>query len=250
MEKASHTVTHCWMREGHWERAAEAAKRYVDRFGVEAPGAVEALYLRGEAWHAAAAYDKARTGFAECRRSAKAAPMKAKVAFMEGICCLQADRLGEAVQAFGEVEKRYAKQASLVERAHYWRGLAHSFASEPVKCLSVMRDYQERYPKGKYRVEAAFRIAFAQHAMGDGDAAIAGFRRFLKRYPDTGPVDEARLLLGDALCARGDLKEGLESYAAISPESTVFLRKGGFERPSCSSAANDGTTWRIISKRL
>ncbi len=232
VEEASVTLVKCWMQEEEWERAAAAADLYGERFaanGRKAPHALEVLFLKGQAWQGVHRFEDALEAFEECVAWDPKSATAAKAFFMRGICLLQMESYEKAVLVFRELPVVYPGSETLVERALYWEGMAHSFAAEPERCLERMRRYVEAFPTGTYLAEAVFRIAFSQHALADYEASISGLTAFLGEYSESPHVDEARLLLGDAHLARGELEEGMAQYAAIRPESTSFFEEGLFK---------------------
>ena len=58
---------------------------------------------------------------------------------------------------------------------------------------------------------------------------ISSLTAFIRKHADSSYVDEAKLLLGDAYFAQGELEDGMVAYASIAPESTRFFEEGYFK---------------------
>jgi tetratricopeptide (TPR) repeat protein len=229
VEGASVNLVQCWMQEERWDRAAMAADLYLTRFGYDAPNASAVLFMKGQAWQSARLYEDALLVFDDCLSRYPKDPMTPNASFMRGICQLQLERYEEAITIFQQVPIAFPKQAQLAESSLYWEGMAHSFATEHSRCLELMERHLKKFPEGYYRADAAFRIAFSHHALADYGVAVPSFFKFLKDHADSSYADEARLLLGDAYLAEGELEKGMASYATISPESIRFFEDGYFK---------------------
>ena len=229
VEGASVNLVQCWMQEERWDRAAASADLYLQRFGNEAPNAAQVLYMKGQAWQSAHSYEGALEVFEDCLARYPKAATTPNASFMRGICLLQLDRYPEAIQIFREVPVAYPDKSELMESAAYWEGMAYSFSGEHERCLEQMQKVIQKHPQGYYRVDAIFRSAFSEHALALYDEAIASFKTFVQSHADSAYVDEARLLMGDAYMAQGELEDGMASYAAISPEATRFFEEGYFK---------------------
>lgn len=232
VESASVSLVQCWMQVARWAKAVEAADTYRSRFGNDvsaAPNAAMVMFLKGQALQSARHYIDALAVFDECMEAFPNDDLIPQCTFMRGICCLQLDRYSEAVTIFKTVAVEHDDSATLVESAHYWEAMAQSFAGEHDTCLQLIRAYQDRHSDGYYRVDAQFRAAFALHALADYTQGIPALRDFAEQREDSTYADEARLLLGDAHLALGELEEGMEAYAQISPESVKFYEDGYFK---------------------
>jgi TolA-binding protein len=82
---------------------------------------------------------------------------------------------------------------------------------------------------GQYAGEAVFRRAYCAHAKKDYETSIKELRDYLKAYPGHDQNDEALVLLGDALCATGEIDEGISAYRRISPDERRFYEEGQFK---------------------
>ena len=229
VEGASVNLVQSWMQEERWDRAASSADLYLSRFGYEAKSSATVLFMKGQAWQSARNYEVALEVFDECLERYDKGAMAANASFMRGICLLQLDRYPEAIQVFREVPVAFPDKGALVESSKYWEGMAHSFASEHERCLTLMQGLLKKYPQGYYRVDAEFRVAFSEHALAMYDQGISSLSAFTKSHADSSYVDEARLLLGDAYFAQGELEDGMLAYASIAPESTRFFEEGYFK---------------------
>ena len=229
VEGASVNLVQCWIQVERWDRAAQAADLYLERFGAQAPNASTILFMRGQACQGAQRYEEALTVFEQCLKRYPTGPMTPNASLMRGICSLQLERYEKASAFLRDVPVAFPNHPQLAESASYWEGMAHSFALEHDRCRQLMQQHLKAFPQGFYEDAAAFRIAFSEYALADYQSAIASFLAFQKAHSESPYIDEARLLLGDAYLARGQLDEGMASYAAISPQSTRFYQDGYFK---------------------
>lgn len=229
VEGASVNLVQCWMQESRWDRAAASSDRYLKRFGYEAKSSATVLFMKGQAWQSARNYDAALEVFNDCLERYPKGEMASNASFMRGICLLQLDRYPEAIQVFRGVPVSFPDKLALVEGAKYWEGMAHSFAGEHERCLTLMQGLLKKHPQGYYHVDATFRIAFSEHAVALYDQGIISLTAFIKNHVDSSYADEAKLLLGDAYFAQGELEDGMAAYASVSPESTRFFEEGYFK---------------------
>ena len=159
VEGASVNLVQCWMQEARWDRAAASAELYLKRFGFDAKSSATVLFMKGQAWQGARNYEEALEVFDDCLERYPSGEMAPNASFMRGICLLQLDRSPEAIKVFREVAVVFPDKEALVESAKYWEGMAHSFASEHERCLTLMQNLLKKYPQGYYQVDAKFRIA-------------------------------------------------------------------------------------------
>ncbi len=85
----------------------------------------------------------------------------------------------------------------------------------------TLSDLVTRYPKGDYRPEALFRLAWLSKRAGDQDAAIDAFARIAAEYQESDPYEHARGAYWRArlLAARsgpGDAEEARAAWAGIA----------------------------------
>ena len=229
VESASVTLVHCWSQIARWHQAIEGADVYLERFGYESKSAPTIVFLKGQAAQSGKAYDVALEAFSQVIDRYPKSVMAANAFFMRGICHLQKEDYDQAIAVFKSVPIAYPKHAKLAESALYWQAMGESFAGNHTQCLALVQRHFKEYPDDYYKVDARFREAFAFHSLSDYTLAIAHFESFIGQHGDSSYVNEARLLLGDALLAVGELDRGIAAYATIDPESIRFHEDGLFK---------------------
>ncbi|MCB1097596.1 MAG: tetratricopeptide repeat protein [Verrucomicrobiae bacterium] len=229
VEQASVRLVQNWMQVQRWDKAVEAADGYVSRFGPEGTENLPTvLFLRADALKSAAKYEQAIGAFAALIEQFPKSDMVPKCRFMTGVCWLNAGDHLKAVAAFKEVQKQHPKHA-LCEDADYWTGMAWSFEQEHQRCRDHLKNHLRRYAKGRYRGDAEFRRAFCLFAMGAYPGAVEGMRKFAVDHPESGYVDESRLLLGDALGAVGEIDAAIAAYRSVTVQSPRYYEDGQFK---------------------
>ncbi len=104
--------------------------------------------------------------------------------------------------------------------------------------LTARMDSQIELLSGSKFVEkplpsTAFNLANTDFARGKYSEAITGYRSFIKQYPKSEKVSEARLKLGDALAKQKDYEGAIDSYEELlktAPQNpnapAAMMRKG------------------------
>jgi tetratricopeptide (TPR) repeat protein len=231
VEQASLSLLQCWMTIGRHDKAIEAAGLYLQKFDRDDNEAVPQVYfIRAQAMHESRKLEEAEVAFGDMASLYSAHELAPRALFMCGISQLSQDKNEEAIDTFRRLRRDYPDDG-ITEDSFYWEGMALSFLKEHEACIEHMEAYLERHGEGgaKYGGDAAFRIVFSRHAMAYYADAIEGFEQFLAAHPGSAYADEARLLMGDALFAIGEIEVGIEAYRSIGEESTKFYEDGWFK---------------------
>ncbi|MEM7384928.1 MAG: tetratricopeptide repeat protein [Verrucomicrobiota bacterium] len=230
LEAAGLGLVQCWSRLKRWDRVASAADRYDRLFGKEdSKRAALVLFLKAESFRERSLWSDARSLYESLEKGFPDSPLQSKARLLRAICLLSEERFDESIGLLGEIEKGFPRESEVLDSVAYWRAMAFSFGGNHLESLKASQDYQNRFPKGKYAEDAAFREAFSAHALADYSLGIALFEAFIKTHGKGRYRDEALLLTGDAHLARGDLDEGMASYARISEGSVRFFEDGWFK---------------------
>jgi len=228
IEGAGMTLIQCWLQVENWTRAVKAADLFAERF-PESKQLPTMLFLKGRALQSDTQWDEADQIYEELLETFPGAEVAPRAALMRGMVALSTDRNVEAMRFFDAVSEKFP-QHEVAEDAFYWVGMAHSFHKEYSASREQMGAYLAKYSGGRYQSDAAFRRAFALQAMADYEEAIVELRDFIRDWGEASSyTDEARLLLGDALFAVGELEQGIASFKQISPQSTKFFEDGWFK---------------------
>jgi len=231
VEQASLSLLQCWMTIGRHDKAIEAAGLYLQKFDHDDNEAVPQVhFIRAQAMHESHKLEEAEGAFGEMASLYAAHELAPRALFMSGISQLSQDKNEEAIDTFRRLRREYPDDG-IAEDSFYWEGMALSFLKDHEACIEHMEAYLERYGEGgaKYGGDAIFRISFSRHSMAYYAEAIEGFERFLAAHPGSAYADEARLLMGDALFATGEIDVGIDAYRSIGEESTKFYEDGWFK---------------------
>ncbi|MCB1235203.1 MAG: tetratricopeptide repeat protein [Verrucomicrobiae bacterium] len=233
VDSASLATIQCWIQIGRWPRAVAAADRYLEKFADTGKNLPMVLYLRAEALREDLQIAEAQLAYGDLLERYPDDPLAGKAAFMQGFLYLQQDDNEGALFEFDRVRKNYA-DSGLVEDADYWSGMALAFSKQYEAAREAMRSYLEKYESTgaaapKYRKEAVFRVAVCAFSLGEYEESIDLFDQFVAAHEGDPLADEANLLLGDALCALGEIDRGIAAYGAIRPDSIRFFEDGWFK---------------------
>ena len=229
VEQASVRLVQNWMEAQRWQKAVAASETYVKRFGDKESDSLRlVLFLKAEALKNGRRYDEAIAAFDVLLRRYPQSDLGPKCLFMKGVCHLNADRNLRALGVFEAVIARFPHHR-LAEDAGYWKGMAYSFEKEHQLAREYLKEYLNQYKKGRYEGDAVFRRAFSLFALAAYPQAIEELREFAARFPDSPYVDESRLILGDALGARGSIDEAIASYSLVNKEASKFYEDAQFK---------------------
>ena len=218
VKKASLSLVQCWMQIERWPKAIEAADVWMEKFGRGDDADIPTvLFLKGNALQADHRPGEAELVFAGIHQKHAKHEVAPRALFMEGICLLEQDLNLEAVDAFVDVQKKYPAAADVVEDSIYWTGMARSFEKQHAQARSQMEAYLKRYPQNaRHGPDARFRIAFSTFGMAEYPKAIEELKDFIYRDKDSVQyVEEAKLLLGDALGSEGKIDEAIKAYLSV-----------------------------------
>jgi len=152
----------------------------------------------------------------------------AEAYFLEAIALLKLDDTTRASEQFRTFRKRYAGH-QLVEASRYWEGMALSFGQKYAAARERLAAYLKDYPQGNYATGAEFRRAFCLQAQAYYEKSAQEMRRFISGHPSSAYVGEAKLLLGDALMATGEIDAGIGVYRSIDPGDRHFHEDAWFK---------------------
>ncbi len=229
VENAALAQIQCWMETKHWPKAVAAAERYGEVFGAEGKSLPMVLFLKGEALRENEDPGGAQLAYGELVERFPEDPFAAKVRFLQGFLYLQQDDNEGALYQFEQVRRRHP-ESEMVEDADYWTGMAHSFSALHAEARRHLEGYLERWKTPKYKKEATFRIAVSTFSLAEYPEAIGRLAAFVAAWPDDPLVDEANLLLGDALFGEGRNDEGFAAYGRVRPEAGRYFEEAWFKK--------------------
>ena len=230
VEKAALSLIQCWMQTERWPRAVAAAKAYLDAFTrPDNPDVPVVRHLQASALHADHQSNAAELEFAGVHQRHPDHALAARALFMEGICLLEQNLNREALDAFAETAQRFPK-SDVLEDCSYWSGMAMSFDGHHARARDQMRKHLTVFKEsGLHTTEARFRIAFSTFGLAEYSDAIKELRAFLAAHRGHPLGEEAKLLLGDALGAIGNIDEAIAAYRTVDRSlNPKFYEEGVF----------------------
>jgi len=227
VEEASLTLIRCWMQVERWPRAADAARVFAGRF-PKSKRLPEARFLGAQSLQSGGEIDASITAFRELAAAHAESPFAARAKFMEGFGELLREDPVRGLKIFGEVAT-YAPSAEVAELTWYWTGMAHSLAKEHEKAREVLADYLKKHPDGRFAGEALYRRAYCAHALRDYPTGIRELRAFLAEHADHARANEARILLGDALMATGEIDKGIVALRGVTAQEPRLFEEAVFK---------------------
>jgi len=226
-EEAAINLIRCWMQVERWPRAAEAALAFEARF-PKSTRLAEVCFLGAQSLQSGGQVAESIPRFARIATEQPASPFAARARFMEGFAHLLLDHPADALPVFDAV-KQFDPKPEITELVAYWTGMAHSLAKDPATARDVLSAYLKRYPDGRFAGEALYRRAYCAHAQRDYPTGICELRAFLQEYGDHPRADEARILLGDALMATGEIDKGVIALKSVTPAQPRLLEEAWFK---------------------
>jgi TolA-binding protein len=228
VEEGSVRLVQCWTQVQRWPAVITNADRFLKRFPKSEQRAL-VLYMKGQAEQNNGDYKDAVATFDQLRLRHPTHELAPRSAFMAGFSFLLAEDYATAAERLEKARKEHAKD-EIAESAHFWLGRAKLLDKQYDDGRSVLEDYLTKFKQnGAFIGEATFFKAFGAHAKKDYETGIRELRDFLKNFPGHEQSNEALVLLGDALCAVGDIEEGIAAYKRITPDETRFFEEAQFK---------------------
>ncbi len=227
VESAALTLLQCWSEVERWPKVIENAAFFEERFPKSATMPV-VLFLKGQAQQENLEYAAAIATFQRLVAEHAKHELTPRAAFMIGYTQLLDEEYVAGALQFEKVATDYAKDP-ITESAVYWKGMAFSMNKQHQEAREQMGLFLERYRESSMRTAARFRRAYSAHSMKDYTTGIREFRAFLKDNPQADEVDEARILLGDALMSEGEIEEGIAVLKAVSVDNKKFFEEAWFK---------------------
>ena len=230
VDQATLTLMQCWGETERWDRVVDAADVWLGKFDVrDNERTPQVLFLKASALRDLGELTLAEAEFGRIVDAFPEHEIAAPSLFLLGICQLEQDLNPDALAVFKELQRKYPDHPQ-AEDAFYWQGMALSFMRQHEESRDHMEQYLERFTDNpKYRVEATFRIAFSTQALADYPEAARQLGAFIEHNPMSALADEARILMGDALGALGEVEHAIETWSSIDPSSTRFFAEGWFK---------------------
>lgn len=247
VEQASLTTLQSWMAIERYDKAAETAELFRERF-PQSEQLPLVLYLQGMARQKSDDHEAALATFGEVVEKFPKSEQAPRAFFMKGFTLLRAERNDEAADLFAEFAEKYPGH-DLGESAAYWRGSALAFAKKFPEAREVLAALPEKFPRGVLHGPAAFRHAYCAQSLRDHETAEKELAAYLRKFPDGGENAEARILLGDALLAQAKSEEGKEIYRSIPDDAGRFHEEAQFKLAKVLKIEEDYEGLRALMRR-
>ncbi|HMP72190.1 MAG TPA: tetratricopeptide repeat protein [Kiritimatiellia bacterium] len=209
-------------RMRRFEDLVEEADRYLELYGkdkrlIDAERVPSVAFMRAEAFLNRELFEEAE---AEMRGLAETYPRHVqmpRIRFYIGLSVAMQERFDEAIEVFAGVLKDYPDHLIGGEVA-YWMPVSMFYGGRYEEAIPLFDAYVETYPGTVYAPEAAYRSALCKYAMEDFEGAARELKEWLEVHPTHYFQWEARVTLGDALAALGELDEAEAAYRGVTSE--------------------------------
>ncbi len=229
--QAGMAVVQCWHELKRYDRAVAAADVWLAKFEDKAAptDAAKVRFLLAQARYDAREFPEAAHEFEALTEKLPKDELAPQALLMAGLARLMADETEPAMALFKEVVRRF-DHLPVAEDADYWLGMALSFDKEYQVCRDHLEKHLKKYAKsGRYADAAEFKRAYCRFALAEYEPAIAELAEYQARHPQGADVPESLVLSGDALCALGQIDEGLACYDRITKETAHWYDEAQFK---------------------
>jgi TolA-binding protein len=227
VEQASISLIQCWIQEERWPEAVRCADLFAQKF-PESKQTPLVLFLRGYALQNDMRYAESIVDFAAVAEKFPKEKIAEQALFLKGFGELLLEEYPEALRTFKETGKRYPK-SDAAESACYWIGETEALAKHYENARRALAHYLKQYREGRFTGEAAFRRAYCAYALKDFDVSIKELRAFLRSHDKHAKADEAKLLLGEALMAVGQIDKGIAALKQVGIEDRRLFEEAWFK---------------------
>ncbi len=229
--QAGMAVVQCWLQLKRHDRCVASADSWLLRFEgkADASDAARVRFLMAQAHYDNQDFHDAARVFEELTQKHAQHELAPEALLMAGLAQLMADEHEPAVRLLSEVARRHAK-LPVAEDADYWLGMACSFNGDPKECRDHLAKHLKTFAKsGRYRAASVFRRAYSRFMLADYEGAIKEFDEYLREFPESSDVGEARVLKGDALGSLGEIDAAIASYTDVPPDTKHWYEEAYFK---------------------
>lgn len=123
-------------------------------------------------------------------------------------------RYGESADAFSALSAQ-AMDAPLARDADYLALLSLVNVGRAAEAGALAESFAARYPGSAYIPEVEYQRCRITFMLGDYEAALAAFGRFMRKYPESANYSAALFWRAESLLALGRDAEAFEGYSSI-----------------------------------
>lgn len=205
-----------------FEELIEEADVYLEVMG-EDPALIEngrvpaVAFMRAECFINMERFEEAETEMTALIETYPDHVRMPRIKFYRALSIAMQERFDEAIALFREWLAQYPDNIMVAE-VSYWLPISMFYNGQYAEAIPLFDAYVQEHPLTVYAPEAAYRSALCKYAMEDYEAAAAELEPWLAQYPDHVFQWEARVTLGDALSAIGELERAEAAYRSVTAE--------------------------------
>jgi tetratricopeptide (TPR) repeat protein len=202
----------------------EEADRYLAAYGtdkklIEAERVPAVAFMRAEAYINQELFEQAETEMARLETEYPKHVQMPRIRFYKALAIAMQERFKESIALFEQWMEQYPNHIMAGEVA-YWLPIAMFYDGQYEAAIPKFDAYVDNFPLTVYAPEAAYRSALCKYSMEQFEPAARELEAWVEDFPDHIFQWEARVTLGDALSAVGELERAKEAYLAVTgPES-------------------------------
>ncbi|MCB1069382.1 MAG: tetratricopeptide repeat protein [Verrucomicrobia bacterium] len=205
-----------------FEELIAEADVYLETLG-EDPALIEngrvpaVAFMRAESFINMERFEEAETEMASLIETYPEHVRMTRIKFYYALSIAMQERFDEAISLFRQWLEEYPGNIMAAEVA-YWLPISMFYNGQYEEAIPLFDAYVEEHPLTVYAPEAAYRSALCKYAMENYEPAAAELEAWLEKYPDHIFQWEARVTLGDALSAIGELERAEAAYRSVTAE--------------------------------
>jgi len=195
---------------GSVKRCQKYCEDYLKEFPT-GPNAGTVGYLSGAVALQARDYAGAVNYFGKMLQEVPNSQFRAEMRFLLGNArFMQADFDG-AAKDYRKYLADYPREKD-AEESEYRVALCQVFTGKYDDALPMLSAYLQKFPSAQFAADCRYRMAVCKYSSSQYEEVEQACRDWLKDFPGNGQEGEVQALLGDALAARGNLKEAIKAY--------------------------------------
>lgn len=200
----------------------EEADRYLATYGkdeklIKAERVPAVAFMRAEAYINQELFEDAEREMARLETTYPQHVQMPRIRFYKALAIAMQERFTESIALFEEWLETYPDHIMAAEVA-YWLPISMYYDGQYEAAIPLFDGYVDNYPMTVYAPEAAYRSALCKYSMEDYERAASELEAWLEDYPDHVFQWEARVTLGDAYSAIGELEKAKTAYLGVTSE--------------------------------
>ncbi|HMO05067.1 MAG TPA: tetratricopeptide repeat protein [Kiritimatiellia bacterium] len=200
----------------------EEADRYLATYGkdeklIKAERVPAVAFMRAEAYINQELFEDAEREMARLETTYPKHVQMPRIRFYKALAIAMQERFTESIDLFEQWLETYPDHLMAAEVA-YWLPISMYYDGQYEAAIPLFDAYVDNYAMTVYAPEAAYRSALCKYSMEDYERAASELEAWLEDYPDHVFQWEARVTLGDAYSAIGELEKAKVAYLGVTPE--------------------------------